>query len=111
MKIKNYITAGLLFFVAGNACAMRPGVTINVDRYNARPTYYYQSPVVTTTYGYYPTYDYYTYWPTPTYGTYYDDVYWDYYYDTPASAFVKACAVTGILALALALIGAVMESH
>ncbi len=106
MLSRKYILAALFIFVAGNASAMRPAVTINFGSYYPT-TPYYPSPVYTTTYvpTYYPTSYGYSY--SPTWG-YYDDYYWDYY-DSPATALVKACAVTGVLALALALIGAIVN--
>ncbi len=115
MQLKKIVFSALLVLVSGTASAMRPAVTINVDRGYYQPVSvipvspYYQAPATTYVLPYSTSYDY-SYWPTS--GYYYDYGYWDYYYpNTPAEAFVKACAVTGVLAVAFALIGAIMSSH
>lgn len=100
MNFKNYILAILLICTTGNAPAM-PSVTI---RFNPHTPYY----PITYTPTYYPNYSY-AYWPTYTYS----DYYWfdDYdYYESPAKTFIKTCAIMGVLALALSLIGAI-ASH
>jgi hypothetical protein len=96
---------------------MRPSVSINIDRYPTMPMAPCYYPVTyTPTYypTYYPTYPTYpscpySYWPNWSY--YYDDCYWwDDYYENPIRTFLKACAVTGVLLTALAIIGAI-SSH
>lgn len=108
MNIKNIMLATLLIFISGNAIAMHSTVTIQTNSYPySYPTVpmapYYPTPVVT----YVPTYytpTYYSYWPVYSY----DDYYYDYYYsDFSPKTFFKACAITGVFALALALIGAI----
>lgn len=112
MNLKKYIFTILVIASTGNACAMHSSVTVNVDRYPYQPVPITPYPPVTYAPTYYPP----TYHPTynysypPTWG-YYDDYYWwDNYYDTPASTFVKTCAIMGVLALAFSIIGAI-ASH
>ncbi len=101
MNTRKILLVGLLLLSTGSGYAMRSSVTINFDRY---PT---PAPVVP----YYPV----TYVPTyyaptyvwPTWG-YYDDYYWwNDYNENSAKAFVKTCAVMGVLAVAFAIIGAI----
>lgn len=107
------MTFNKLFLAALLICAANTAHSMYTYTYTP-PTYTYVPPVTTYTY---PTYTY-TYQPPvtttyytsywPTYSAYLDTAYYDPNFD--GVSLGKTIAITGILALALMAIGAVLDS-